>query len=709
MYAFMKTPLLLSLFLGLLTPVFSQIHFEEIQPPVDFNLSEVRKGPTGERFVQAYNKPWSIYTSFDAETWEEAVLPGSFLMEDMRFFADGTPLFLTRNNGAHLIRREGEWHSMSLPGAFQEDINASFIREDSLFVYQDGRMAYSLDKGSSFEKLFELPAGMAENSLGLWKLGGYFVLRHVAGVRDSLSVFDGEGRRVLQVEMELGNYESVYNGCGQVLFISSGTYYRLEEAGLVLESGPSTDFLTGYEDRPGTTVLSQNGRYYCKQAEIVYRSSPCGGAWEVVLNDSLVGRRAFFWVDEEGQFYFYKRNSDAYTLYDTDTEAFSEQELSIDQSYTISVDESQTEQQTAITANQLFAKDLEASDWSEMEGGRPVETAYGPDGRLYARFANGQTLLSEDNGDTFTAISAPQTTLSSFLEVPEDEVVILVDELMVRAHYTLDQGQSWVSVQLGIGGGGGHQRPAIRKSGDYIYVMRGSQNPLLHRINTLDGTIETAFFDGLIAASQADRPWAILEDGAVYLWAAGMGNPPGLYRYSWEQGLEYLASEENLGGSYALLAAGNRLFGLVGDRIFRYEDGAFVEFEVTGLPEVFYDKDYQLSDSGHLYAIVDDHFIFRSTLPLEGLIPTSTHRLKPRQQVAVYPNPATQTLFLDLSLDELRQVEQVEILDPLGRLAQSWQRPDGIRLDISGLQPGVYYLRLRRNGRIRGHAAFVKR
>jgi len=107
----LKTPLFLLLCFGLLTPAFSQIHFEAIPPPVDFNLSHIRKSPTGERFVQAYNKRWSIYNSFDAETWEETALPGIFLMEDMRFFADGTPLFITQNNGS---ARDWSWRQQSV-------------------------------------------------------------------------------------------------------------------------------------------------------------------------------------------------------------------------------------------------------------------------------------------------------------------------------------------------------------------------------------------------------------------------------------------------------------------------------------------------------------------------------------------------------------------------------------------------------------------
>jgi len=170
--------------------------------------------------------------------------------------------------------------------------------------------------------------------------------------------------------------------------------------------------------------------------------------------------------------------------------------------------------------------------------------------------------------------------------------------------------------------------------------MRGSNNLVLHRINTMDGTIETVLLNDLIAVSQSVRQWAVSGDGTVYFWAAGMGNPSGLFRYRWEQGVEYLASEEELDGSYALLAVGNQLFGLSGERVFLYEDGIFVEFGILGLPENLNEIKYHLSER---------------------------------------------------------------------RPAQSWQHPDSNRLDISGLQPGLYCLQLRQDGRLHGRAAFVKR
>lgn len=707
----MKTPLFLLLCFGLLTPAFSQIHFEAIPPPVDFNLSHIRKSPTGERFVQAYNKRWSIYNSFDAETWEETALPGIFLMEDMRFFADGTPLFITQNNGPHLIRRQGEWYSMSLPGASQSEINASFIREDSLFVYQDGQFAYSLDKGVSFEELFTQNFVLDGAANGLWKLGPYFVLSASAGLESYLYAFGPSGQLLLEEVLENVNRpEQVYNNCGELLFLAEDAYYLLKAGDLSLESGEVESFFPAYEGEAGQVTYSRNGSYYRRQGDTVYRTSACSQDWAPMLSDPIIGQRRYFWVDEEENLFFYSRNRDQYLLYSSEEEALTEQHLPIDWSATVGINESLAGHQIAISTNELFSKELETPVWTKVQDKRAVETEYSPDGSLYARFLDGQVLRSPDDGNTFESISAPQVhPLGSFLEAPENEVVILVDELMVTAHYTLDQGQNWVSVQLGIGVGGSNQSPAIRKSGDYIYLMRGSNNLVLHRINTMDGTIETVLLNDLIAVSQSGRQWAVSGDGTVYFWAAGMGNPSGLFRYRWEQGVEYLASEEELDGSYALLAVGNQLFGLSGERVFLYEDGIFVEFGILGLPENLNEIKYHLSESGHLYAIVDDHFIFRSDLPLEGQMPTSTRGLKHRQTVAVYPNPAKEVLFLDIGLDELRQVEQAEILDPLGRPAQSWQHPDSNRLDISGLQPGLYYLQLRQDGRLHGRAAFVKR
>jgi len=196
----------LLLFFGIVfaMPVYGQISFEEILPPKDFGLSIIRSSPTGERLVQASNDPNVLYTSAEGDNWVEEALPGEYYIGDIRFFDDGTPILLPRFNGNHLIRRDGGWERISLSSNTDEGVRASFIQGDTLFVFHEGQLAYSLDKGVNFNTVFSIPSHLINSSRNLWKLDSHYVLHHTFGATDSLSVFDPAGNRVLGEELELG-------------------------------------------------------------------------------------------------------------------------------------------------------------------------------------------------------------------------------------------------------------------------------------------------------------------------------------------------------------------------------------------------------------------------------------------------------------------------------------------------------------------------
>ena len=94
---------------------FAQITFEEINSPIDFNLSNIKQSPNEEYFAMAYGDGENIYTSVDGQDWSMASLPNFTNLNDMQFYDDGTPL-ITAGNYDHLIRRNGIWYTMNFNG-----------------------------------------------------------------------------------------------------------------------------------------------------------------------------------------------------------------------------------------------------------------------------------------------------------------------------------------------------------------------------------------------------------------------------------------------------------------------------------------------------------------------------------------------------------------------------------------------------------------
>ncbi|MBP9994898.1 MAG: T9SS type A sorting domain-containing protein, partial [bacterium] len=59
----------------------------------------------------------------------------------------------------------------------------------------------------------------------------------------------------------------------------------------------------------------------------------------------------------------------------------------------------------------------------------------------------------------------------------------------------------------------------------------------------------------------------------------------------------------------------------------------------------------------------------------------------------VYPNPASNTLHMDISPDVADQVSEISLFDISGRLLKTQQSGFG-SIDISGLAPGLYVMKV---------------
>ena len=303
----MKSPLLLvCLCLQLLA--FGQITFEEVTSPDDFNISEIRKSPLGEYFVQAANDIESIYTSMNGEDWTKSPLPENHVLTEVQFFSDGTPVLKAERN-EHIIRRNGVWYTMniSLGG---DPIEASFIKEDTLFAYKDNIFAYSLDKGQSFTTVFTYIENIADHNVNLWKFNNHFVLHHAGGASDYLSIFNENGDQVLSEYMNLGIPSFIYNNCGEVFCYDSDTYYLIKEQGLSFETGNISDIFPFFSY--GNDFISQAGNYYIREDDIIYKSNGCDFTWEALVSHDLIESKAKFWINHQEDIFLYDSYSDRF-------------------------------------------------------------------------------------------------------------------------------------------------------------------------------------------------------------------------------------------------------------------------------------------------------------------------------------------------------------------------------------------------------------
>ena len=74
-------------------------------------------------------------------------------------------------------------------------------------------------------------------------------------------------------------------------------------------------------------------------------------------------------------------------------------------------------------------------------------------------------------------------------------------------------------------------------------------------------------------------------------------------------------------------------------------------------------------------------------------------------RLSLYPNPATDVLHLNY---EAAKIEQIEVYDNMGRKLGNYVEMDKTSINIGGLVPGVYTLRVKLDG-IQTNHMFIKK
>jgi uncharacterized repeat protein (TIGR01451 family) len=624
--------------------VYSQITFDEITAPDDFNISELRKSPIGEYFVQALNDGTSIYTSMNGQDWTKTPLPENHPLFDIQFFSDGTPVLKARYN-EHLIRRNGFWHTMNASGGW-EDVTASFIKEDTLFVYQDNTFSYSLDKGETFTPIITVSPGISDYRSDLWKFENHFILHHKSGASDYLSVFDESGGQILNEYLNLSSFSISYNSnCGEILFNDDVKYYLLKEQGLSFEEGNTTSIIPDFSYND--VLLSQAGNYYHVDGNTINKTDGCNFTWEVLVSDDLIQSNSLVWIDDQEDIFLFNWFSDHFFLWPNGTSQWEEHLLNINYAYVSDIDESIQGNQICLTSNALFNKNVNEADWIELDtsGNFNYQIQYSPNGDLYL-FRKNSLLYSSDNGSTFSEIDLPDNGFPGHLylmEVLDDGFLIFIDGISSQVFYTLNNGFDWISVntsQFFI------TPPKIKLVGNYIFIIDLEFNNIITRINI--NTNESEEDDlGLTLDIFTNSVIDIMDDGTVYFYGSDWSSTDtGLFSYQFGEEVEFLGSVEGLGSLNALIAAGTDLFLLGNNEYHLIQAGSSIIKDYSGLPTSGYKK-FIVAEDYHLYVIIDNHRIFRST------------------EALFYPNFISGSVYNDSDLDC--------ILDTLDETLQYWQ------------------------------------
>ena len=604
-------PALLLVCLLIQSLTFGQIVFEEVVPPNDFSIGSIRRSPIGEYFMQATNDKNSIYTSMNGLDWTRAILPLQHTMDDMQFFNDGTPV-LQNESTEHLIRRNGSWYSMDA-GNGGEDVKASFIKDDTLFIYQDRLFAYSLNKGQSFTAVFTYSGTLIDDKAHLWKFNNHFVLYHTGVESDSLSIFTTEGTRIAKYRLNLGSSKITYNSCGEVLFTDYDRFYRLREQGLVFTSGPVTQVIP--QEFSISAFQSANGNYYIRSEDTLYSTQGCNYNWEPLLTHGLIDSADQIWVGAGEYILIVKWNDDAFFEESGGENIWEEFVPDVDYAFVSQIDESANNYQATLTHNGLFNKLTADPAWTEHGAddysGFFFQIQYSPRGDLYVN-RRSDIQYSQDNGHSFTTIEVPSPL--SFggdyrMKVLDDDVLFIYD-LFDFCYYTVNNGLDWTPVNIFFL----HEPPLIKLVDHYILVAFLDYQLMVNQINIATG--EHTVYEGGDFYSLAFDGYAIQDDGTIYFQGFDINNPvqDGLFRYRVGASPEYIGRFAELQYS-TLIASGNDLFSFEDNEYHVLSGNTIRTYEFVGLPSGG-NKQFFHSENEHLYVTIDNHRIFRSTEPL---------------------------------------------------------------------------------------------
>lgn len=680
---------------------YCQITFEEITIPTDFNIEAVRQSPSGEYFIQTATDDESIYTSLNGTEWIKTSLPVSHHLDDIQFFSDGTPVLQGDyiNLQTHMIRRNGNWFVLNIPGV--GNVASSFIKKDTLFVFQHETFAYSLDKGESFSILFTCQESTNAQTAHLWKMANHFILHYTTGSYNHISIYNESGERTLNQTLSLLSVTPVYNNCGQVLLYAlpqPNTYYLLSEPGLELQQGVTTDIIPSWSEN--TKIFSQDVQYYIRDKNTIYRSTGCNFDWEELAMDDLIEDNAYAWFGPHEDIFLYNEGSNHYIKRDTVSNLWISYYPEINHPHVFKAGESLQDDQFVLTSNFLFHKKIGDLLWDQTDsiGGLNYQTQYSPDGDLYLN-RKSHLEYSNDNGASFSVIELPQGWAPeeyNYMHVLDNDIIFMSNRLSVDCYYTMNNGQDWILAGVSFP----LSTPIVTLVDDYILAVELSQYFTASKINLANHEVAV---DDLGDNFSLVLGATFAEDGTLYFQTYDfmLGNES-LYRYQFGENVKFLGHFEELAHVLALEVIGSDLYGLSAGRYYVFDGESVKEYNYVDLPESTSGLSFSVSDNKYVYAILDHHRIFRSTK-------STVHTEDPpiSLEVKIYPNPASTSITVSTPESGQQKFDSYVLYDMLGCCVHQANACSGESICVSHLAPGMYTILLKENGVVIGMGKFI--
>lgn len=588
-----------------------QIAFEEVVAPEDFSVAAIMKSPTGEYFAQATNDFYSIYTSLNGQDWTKRSLPLIHAIEEMQFFSDGTPVLKAAGN-EHLVRRNGSWSTMTIPGTSGQ-VEASFIKDDTLFAFRGATFAYSLDKGKNFTILFTYSDYITNHDAHLWKFKNHLVLHYAVGATDYLAAYTPSGTRVVYKtlnNLSTGNF--IFNSCGQVVIHDRETYYILKEQNLQYQYGLMNNIIPGFNS--SSYLTSADGYYYARLGSTILKTTGCNFSFDTLVNNTALTQR-YTWIGDQEHIILFDRGSDFFVEKPSGSADWNDHTLDINYPSISSVDETYKENQLVTTQNAFFTKAITSDTWIELDTNKNYDIQYSPDGDLYVNKGS-ELFYSQDNGQNFTNIPLPLMNDPSStydLRVLGDDILFLIGGWFEGNYYSVNNGVEWISAGTTTPGLGVLE---IKLVEDYIMLAELDYYHSVEKINIYTHEVTNEIIGNYYNIDLYGS--AILDDGTIYFQGFDVTNPgeEGLFRYRSETGAEFIGRFDQLDYTTTLLSSGVDLFGFGYDEYYQLEGNALVTHSYTGLPTGYLKKRFYVSTNDHLYVILENNRIFRSTEPL---------------------------------------------------------------------------------------------
>lgn len=589
----------------------SQLTFEEVNSPNEYNVISMLKSPQGEYFTQPANSARVLFSSMDRMNWIRTVLPESHRLEKAQYYSDGT--MLLRSDGMnHLIRREGIWEPMTIPG-HSGFVRASFIKDDSLFVYHDQVFAYSLDKGISFIPVFTFPDPIPSSKVHLFKFENHFWLYHLGGTTQEVSVFDHTGNRVQQIPITLSLNESfsiIDNECGEVMITGEDLYHLWRGNGLDHITGNVADII------PNTVYINHiqsiNGYYYYRATQQLYKSNGCNFDWTSIGTHISLSTSDNMAVGFQDEVLLYDDLDDTFIERTAGSDSWPSIHLNIPYALVGDVDESRSGNQIAVTSNAYFRKTVHETDFIEMPGDANFSftATYTPDEDLYLGERT-RIRYSKTNGLSSSYITLPDITPfeEDYLTfVLDNDIIYIVEYLEGRSFYTLNNGLEWIEANVPDS----IYSPIVRLVDDEIVIADFYKTPFMTALNIHTNQSITSNMGSLPIIFLGRK--TISADGTLYFQSnQTLNGPAKLYSCRAGEASTLIGEFPQLNRTQDLIAIGNDLYAFSDTGYYFFDGTTFVPLSYSGLPEA--SLRFTLAENGHLYAISSSHGIFRTIAP----------------------------------------------------------------------------------------------